>query len=334
MLSKFLLPLVAVGLLPSCAAGVDISIPGEPGYTGLNFRYRGDSARPGSFLGPFEGTVRDKRAKYPVPKASVTAYYYFTIHGRPVATITKVVTTDANGRYFLPRLSQFPRYRVGLTLSHVDLFIQHKNYLPHLVSKHSSPFNQFQHVAYLNRDSETLKYTTLVERYLGAPDRGSSEVFHKAAEELVHQQRRHLDSASLLLPRQVKTMLGKPDLPKVGEFPARVEESGFTLTFKDGTRVTWIVWSQLTQQAQRRYTHYKKQLAEATPVPFDKDIAAVEGKNGESRVLLLNLKAAGTVLLLACRGTSSCTRSAMKRLAHSALKRKSMLIFMEDWNND
>ncbi|MBU1536559.1 carboxypeptidase-like regulatory domain-containing protein [Myxococcota bacterium] len=341
MMSKHIHKLIPLFLISSamlwgCGAHVSGSIPGSEGATNLNFRYRNDSARPGDFRGPFTGTIRDRSSKFPISAATVSVYYYFTKKGRPYKTVTQTVKTDNNGKYFIEKLKKFPCFTPGLRLAKIDMFVWHQSYLPHSASRISGVVTQFDHLVLLQRNMTPLRSSKLLMTYIGTVgyDASIADEYYRASQELSKQRTVKLDSGALLLPALVQRALGKHDNPELGELRSNVEESGYILSFKDGTVVSWNVWSALSRQAKNRQDHFAAQLKEKTTIhKFGTNIDARMGISDAMRIILLRFKKEGTVVAIGC-SLSACTPATLLSLTHFALKRRSLLMFMEDWSNE
>jgi hypothetical protein len=75
------------------------------------FSVRPDSVRPGDLLGPYDGVVLDADSERPISGATVAASWAFErgIGLRaPAGAEEVVVETGADGRYLIPRISDFP----------------------------------------------------------------------------------------------------------------------------------------------------------------------------------------------------------------------------------
>ena len=103
----------AVGLVAILAASLS-AVGGAacgPLVSEAPFRSRADSLQPADLLGPFSGQVLDSETEKPVEKALVYASWAFErgmgfVAPRGAAEVA--LETDANGRYRIPKLTEFP----------------------------------------------------------------------------------------------------------------------------------------------------------------------------------------------------------------------------------
>lgn len=103
MLKTTCLALAAVAVIAGCATGPEV----RP----APFRVRPDSVEPGTLEGPFSGKVVDGSSKSPVAGALVYATWSFASGSglqTPAGYKEHVGSTDAAGRYTIPRLTGVP----------------------------------------------------------------------------------------------------------------------------------------------------------------------------------------------------------------------------------
>jgi hypothetical protein len=127
--------LIVNGLLLQCLVGCGPLVKRAP------FRQRPDTVRVGSLLGPFTGQVIDADTRAPIAGALVSCAWSFERglgFTAPQGSRTATTRTDVDGRYWIPRLRDFPQ---GLTsrLARLSLVIYKKRYVAY---RHDRVFNQ------------------------------------------------------------------------------------------------------------------------------------------------------------------------------------------------
>jgi hypothetical protein len=108
--------LALLGLVAACT---------PPAARPATFRARPDSVEPGDLRGPFDGKVVDSETERPVAGATVYAVWSF-VDGYgfpgPSGYAEKLVNTDAEGRYKVPRLDVAPKKGARLGAFHLVVF--------------------------------------------------------------------------------------------------------------------------------------------------------------------------------------------------------------------
>jgi hypothetical protein len=131
--SNTLRPVTGHGIwLPLAAAAVVATLTGACQGAQVRtapYRVRPDSVKPGSLLGPFDGQVKDAVSGDPVTGALVYATWTFQSgYGlrAPSGYRESVTSTDANGRYRVPRLGELPK---GSHLTDFYLVVYKRGYV-------------------------------------------------------------------------------------------------------------------------------------------------------------------------------------------------------------
>jgi hypothetical protein len=157
-----------LSLILVCAACGAHSVRSAP------FRARPDSIAAGDLRGPFDGVVVDAETDRPVAGALVYAAFSF-VRGyglsSPAGWHEHVGTTDAEGRYRVPRLSSLPA-NPSIRLSDVTILIYKRGYVAYRSDRRFGDlsqrldFSQTQHRVVLDRWRSDLSHVKHL-RYVG-----------------------------------------------------------------------------------------------------------------------------------------------------------------------
>lgn len=294
-------PLAVLGML----AAITVAC-GGPQVRPAPFRERPDSVHPGDMRGPYDGRVLDSETGRPIAGALVYASWSF-IQGEglngPGGVREYLASTDANGRYEIPRLNDLPH---GVRLADFRLVVYKKGYVAYR-SDHRyrdfgprTDFAQRHHEVRLEKWRPDLSHVRHL-RYVGggaALAALTAWELPEAAAELSRQPgkgtlagerdggrgngggtdagdtaspRRILDADELLLVDDVKRATGYAgtfDVGKLGDDPTSAEYDNVHLRARGRPETYDIalrVWMLDEGEAQRQFGRLLEELPNAQP---------------------------------------------------------------------
>ncbi|MDA3862743.1 MAG: hypothetical protein PF689_02635 [Deltaproteobacteria bacterium] len=302
----------------------------EKNLPDYNFNRSPDSVRPGCFAGPFMGIVRNKGSKYPVKDARIDFYYYFTLNGQYLESRRKTTITDQNGKYNIPRLQDYPIWRPGLKLASVEIVISKKNYQTWVFTNSNKNLYQYNNLVMLEpqnfSDGFNKKLISNQEIILNLQK--TSGNFYQADSELDNLEPERLNTSGLLIPEKVQKLLKQNSLPLLKKLNIQLEQGGYSLTFDDGTFVSWYVWDGLEWNIKNRLGSYLKSLES---VQMKKDFLSQYkvwfGQDDRLRIALIKVNNQGRLLTLGC-SKKLCDPKDMISLLKMVLERIDVIIYM------
>ncbi|MGM0596604.1 MAG: hypothetical protein ACQES9_06150 [Myxococcota bacterium] len=295
-----------------------------------NFTKSPDSVRPGSFAGPFLGIVRDKGSKHPVKGAQVDYYYYFTLNGKYLESRKNTAITDQNGKYKIPRLKDFPVWRPGLKLASVEIVISRKNYQTWVFTNSNKNLYQYDNLIMLKPQnfSDGFNKNLISNREIILNLKKTSGNFYQADSELDKLEPERLNTSGLLIPEKVQKLLKQDSLPLLKKLNIQLEQGGYSLTFDDGTFVSWYVWDGLEWNIKNRMGSYLKSLDKVQRIPdFLPKYKVWFGQDDRLKIALVKIKKQGRLLTLGC-SQKLCDRKDLLNLLKMVLNRIDVIIYM------
>lgn len=315
------------------------------------FRARPDSVKPGTLLGPFDGRVVDASTGDPVAGALVYASWSFQAgYGftTPAGHREQITSTDANGRYEIPRLDDVPGgsarvtefvlvvYKRGYVAYRSDRrfrdmaprreFAQHRNHV--MLGRWRADYSHVRHLRYIGGGSAIAALTRWEAEEAAAELSGKRGVEGpRLATEIVPGARRLL-AAQLLSSAEVLEITGqdtKFETGPLGDEPDSDQYSSqhFRAVGQPETYdVAVRMYTLKPGPAQERYS----ELIDSLPNVDERDeIADRSFRTAEGNIVGVGFLDGrrGIVVLITC-GTSQCESAeaavGLARKAHSTLE--------------
>ena len=293
------------------------------------FSYRSDTVEPGDLLGAFDGRVVDGLSGKPLAGAIVQADWAFEV-GRgligPAGGVSQTVATDADGRYYLERLTRAP---VHSRVASVVVVVYQRGYVAYRSdrvfdgSRTRTDFCQHNNVAKLDRWSPGLSHVKHV-RFVGgagAIKRALGSELVEASLELtsgpvqpasgpVAEETRPLDASNLLTADELKAVTGYQGVftvDRLGDLPTTptYDSRHFRAAEKAETfDLALRVWKLSPASAQARYDKMLKEIPHAQAKDEMAD-SSLRGYDGRIVAVAAIDNARGVVVELTC-GLDQC----------------------------
>ena len=315
-----LLPVaLAVGMCAGCVA---------PELAPAPFAARSDTTERGSLLGPFDGRVTDGASGHPLPGAVVWVSYSFCqgeVLCTPVAGHTWSGETDADGRYSVPTLSQFP---AASRLARTTLVVYKRGYLGYRSDRYFESarprhdFAQQRNVVKLDRFTEGISHAEHLA-FLGGS--GSlraalrAEALQASYDAGSGSTNSAFDASTLLSIEEVRQPTGSTDDFTTERLGDRARTARYdSLHFKSVTRgeegdaaVRVFLYGTDTE-AEKNFEEFAPSLPSAKavdPLPEGLGSRAALARDGEGERMIFGLivldKAERAVVLVTC-GSALC----------------------------
>jgi hypothetical protein len=332
------------GLLPALCLLLFAASCATPGIRPAPFRQRPDSVAPGDLRGPFDGRVLDDETGRPVAGAQVYAVWSYVdgfAFNAPAGYKEWLGSTDAEGRYDVPRLDAPPR---GKRLAAFRLTIFKRGYVAYRSDRRFEDmgprldFTQRRHEVRLERWRSDISHVKHL-RYVGgggamaeltrwevpeaAAELGGKPVAvakgpdQKKPDEPVKPAGPPLPAQKLLLPTDVKDITGFDggfDVSDLGDETPSPQYNSVHLRAKNKTEdwdIAARIWHLPPADAEALYGRLIKELpgVKETNELGDHSLRAVSDAGDILGVAFLD-KTRGVVVLVQC-GASQCKNGDM-----------------------
>lgn len=299
-----------------------------PELAPAQFAARSDTTQPGSLLGPFDGRVTDGASGHPLPGAIVWVSYSFCqgeVLCTPIAGQTWSGETDADGRYAVPQLSQFP---AASRLSRTTLVVYKRGYLGYRSDRYFESarprhdFTQQRNIVKLERFTEGISHVEHLA-FLGGsgPLRAAlrAEALQASYDAGAGNTNHAFDAGTLLSIEEVRQATGSTDDFTTERLGDRARTARYdSLHFKSVTRgeegdvAVRIFLYGTDTEAEKNFEEFAPSLPSAKavdPVPDGLGSRAALARDGEGERMIFGLivldKTQRAVVLVTC-GSALC----------------------------